>query len=347
MPPRSSIRRFAGIVIALALSLPSLAHPQEDATAQARSFYQQGRAALRANRPEAARLAFERAYELRPSPQIGFALGMAEFDMGLYVEAAMHMAPYMHQFPDATREEKKAFAEAEQRVAHLTIESNVDRAQIYIDGVDIGSTPFVFQPIYVLAGRRVIRATCEGFLPVTQTFDVVAGKKTDVHFILEPDGSRSDAGAPSAKALGATAPIVPLTSDAGPLYRKPPSQEGNRFRLDTRTAVVGSGAALAVAASIVAIVETTRAASATSDANALKSPYACAYGATTDCARLQELERDHQSAIDIGRAALIGAGVLGGATLAAWFLWPHSTSGVRVMPQVHSSSAGIVVSGDL
>ena len=297
-------------------------------------------------------MALERAYELRPSPQIGFTLGMAELDMGLYVEAAMHMAPYMHQYPDATREEKKAFAEAEQRVAHLAIDVNVDRAQVYVDGVDIGSTPFVFQPIYVLAGRRAIRATCDGFQPVTQTFDVVAGKRTDVHLVLEPEGARADAGAvPFRQVLDGGTPILPTASDASSVSRPTPARDTDKFRLDARTVVVGSGATLALAAGIVAIVEATRAAAATSDANTLKarldSPYACAYGQTPDCARLLEVEGNHQSAIDIGRAALIGAGVLGGASLAAWFLWPHSASTVRVTPQVHSSAAGLVVSGDL
>lgn len=346
MPPRSSLRRIVACAAVLALSLPSVASSQDDqVTEQARLLYGQGRAALRAGKPDPARLALERAYQLRPTPQIAFALGLAELEMGLFVQAASHMALYIHQFPDATKDERKAFAEAERNVAQLVFDVNVDRTNIFVDGEDFGHTPFVFQPVYVLAGRRVIRASCPGFKPVTQTYDVVAGRRTDVRILLEREEERpAPPPAPSAQ-------VAPAPSGSSARAGLLPHTAAPDWWQEPRTLVVGGGVVLTLAAVALAAVEGARASSARSDADALAGtlgPHACQAGASqgnADCARLGELEGQHQAAADLGRGALIGAAVLGAGTTAAWFLWPHSK--VHVAPQVGTSAAGILISGVL
>ena len=346
MTAHREFRRIFACIIALSISLPTVALPQtkDEVTEQARAYFEQGRTALRAGKVEAARLVLERAYQLRPTPQIAFWLGLAELDMGLFVEAASHMALYMHQF-QASPEEKKSFAEAEANVAHLFFDVNIDRAHIYIDNDDLGNTPFVFQPVYALAGRRVVRATCKGFKPVTQTYDVVAGRRTDIRIILEkespaPPPSASPSSSSSASSLATTSASVTHPH----LNRQPPT----KFWQEPRNIVVGSGAMLTLAAGILYAVETVRASSLKSDIAALAfhlGPDGCTSGVGQDCGHLAELTDQRQTAIDLSRAALIGAAIFGTATAATWFLWPRSK--VQMAPHVTPSTAGISISGEL
>jgi hypothetical protein len=341
---RPLIRRVLACAIALSLSLPSIALTQseDDAASKARLLYEQGRAALYAGRPESARMVLQRAYELWPQPLIGFALGMAELDTGLFVEAATHMLLYMRQQPKPTREERKAFADAEKTVAHLMFDVNVDGARIYIDGEDLGNTPFVFQPVYVLAGRHTIRATCEGFDDVTQTYDVISGRRTDVRIVLQPKQRTASAAGASMPSSAPSASVVPSASAQPP--RKP---SGSSKAIDERTIVLATGGVLTVAAGVLAIIEATRAASAASDVDNLRQgqPYTCSTVQSSACSQLAEAESRRGTAMDIGRGALIGTAILGGATAAAWFFWPRSS--VQITPQVHASAISIAVSGSL
>lgn len=345
MSRRPLLQRILACAIALSLSLPSVAfsQPEEDAASKARLLYEQGRAALYAGRAESARMVLQRAYDLWPQPLIGFALGMAELDTGLFVEAATHMLLYMRQQPKPTREERKAFADAEKTVAHLMFDVNVDGARIYVDGEDLGNTPFVFQPVYVLAGRHVIRATCDGFEEMTQTYDVVSGRRTDVKIVLQPK-QRSVPAAGSAAATPAVASVAPPPSGSVPPAR-PPS--GSTKPIEGRTIALVAGGVLTAVAGAVAIVEAARAASAGSDADNLhqSQPYTCTTVQSSACSQLLDAESRRATAIDIGRGALLGAAILGGATAATWFFWPRS--GVQIGPQVHPSGMGIAVSGSL
>lgn len=338
--------RVLACLVALAVSLPSIALPQakDEVTEQARAYFEQGRTALRAGKAEAARLVLERAYQLRPTPQIAFWLGLAELDMGLFVEAADHMALYMHQFP-ASAEEKKSFADAEANVAHLYFDVNVDRVHIYLDNEDLGNTPFVFQPVYALAGRRVIRATCRGFKPVVQTYDVVAGKRTDIRIVLEKDDNLPPPSASSSSSSSASAASGAATIAAPP----PPNHIPPRsFWQEPRNVAVGSGAALTIAAGILYAVETLRASSLRSDISDLAprvGTSGCVSGVRQDCDRSADLTEQRRTAIDVSRAALVGAAIFGTATAATWFLWPRSR--VQMAPHVTPSQAGISISGEL
>lgn len=308
-------------------------------------FYSQGRAALKGGKAEAAHLVLERAYQLRPTPQIGFALGLSELEMGLFVQAASHMALYVHQFPeDVTSEERKAFAEAERNVAQLFFDVNVERVRITVDNEDFGNTPFVFQPRYVLAGRHTIRATCNGFKPVAQTYDVVAGKRTDVRIVLEKDIPAS-APAQGPAASGDASQHPPIASDR--TSRSAPPPPANPWG-EPRAIVVAGGAALTLAVGALAVVEGLRAASTESEASSLSARLGstgCSAASSESCSHLAERKDDHRAAIDLMRGAAVGALVLGGVTAAAWFLWPHGK--VQVAPHVGPSTAGITISGSL
>ncbi len=121
-----------------------------------------------AGKYDAARMAFERASKLKPSSRVTYNLGLAELQTGRFVDAARHIAEHVRQTPQPTREEREALAKAERYVAHLVLRANVDGARVYVDDEPLGRTPVVIQPVYVLAGRRKIRATLEGFAELTR-----------------------------------------------------------------------------------------------------------------------------------------------------------------------------------
>lgn len=294
-------------------------------------------------------MAFERAYELRPTPQIGYNLGLAELETGRYVQAARHIGLYIHQTPRPTKEERRALAEAERHVAHLMFDVNVEGAHIFIDDESQGRTPFVFQPIYVLAGRHTIRATCEGFSDVTLIHDVEAGRQTDIKITLEP--AKPSAAPPT------TRPAPPPSSST-PGERPAPTPKKDtrepspaRAGVDSRTAILIAGATLTVAGGVLALVEGLRASSADSDftritrSDELAGASACSSIPTPTCRELTDAAQRHDDALRLMRGAVIGTALVGAATTATWFLWPRS-SGVRLAPQVQSSMTGIVFLGD-
>ena len=210
----SNFCRIRAIVVLLAVSAatPSARAQDDDDTARARHLFHQGRAALEAHKPEAARIALEISYKLRPTPQVGYNLGLAELETRRFVEAARHISLYVHQAPNATAEERRALSVAESYVGQLMIEVNVDGARMQMDNEILGPTPFVFQPIYVLPGRRAMRATCDGFQEVMQVYDVQAGRRTEIKFVLEPNSSAQVAPAAS------VASTSPHTHDARAAY---------------------------------------------------------------------------------------------------------------------------------
>lgn len=345
----SNFCRIRAIVVLLAVSAatPSARAQDDDDTARARHLFHQGRAALEAHKPEAARIALEISYKLRPTPQVGYNLGLAELETRRFVEAARHISLYVHQAPNATAEERRALSVAESYVGQLMIEVNVDGARVQIDNEILGPTPFVFQPIYVLPGRRAMRATCDGFQEVMQVYDVQAGRRTEIKFVLEPNSSAQVAPAASVASTSPptrTMPVPPAAASAAvvPVYER---------TTDSRTIVLAGGITLTVASGILAAVEALRASSAASDVDGIRGrlagPDACRVTpSSAECLQLVEAESRRGAAIDIGRGALLGTAILGGATAAAWFLWPRSSS-VRIVPQVQQSMTGVLVSGSL
>ena len=348
-PSRSYVTAAICILAVTLLSFSvALAQTEDETSATALQFFEEGRSAMHLHRPEAARLAFGHAYDLRPTPEIGYNLGLAEFETGRFVQAARHIALYIHQNPRATKVERQALADAERYVAQLMFEVNAEGTRIYIDDEDMGLAPFVFQPIYVLPGRHTIRASCQGFENATQVQDVEVGRRTEIRVLLVEAKSHEQQPTPLASVSA-----VPGVG-AGSGIPSEPKPQPTRLRPSTRTIVLAGGSALTLAAGIVAIIEGARASSATTDVDRFRaqaaavSVYGCRAYPSADCSRLADAVESRNEAIRVMRGAVIGTAILGGATAAAWLLWPRSTVvGLRVTPQLCQSMAGITISGNI
>ncbi len=343
MTIRTTIAALCAISLALLPASGARSQSEDEVSASARALFQEGRTALMARKPEAARMAFERAYLLRPTPEIGYNLGLAEYETGRFVQAARHIAHYVRQNPNPTKDEIRALANAERFVSALVFDVNLQGVQVLVDDEDFGLTPFMFQPRYVLPGRHTIRATCQGFEDVEQIHDLDAGRRVDVKIVLDRK-----------KPLSAQPP-APSTSNSAPAIAQPgpsPKEDASMARpFPARTVVLAGGVTLTVAAAVLAIVEGRMAASANSDLEDRRQqwgigPSSCASMQNPGCASLADAANRHNDALQIMRPALIGAAILGTGTLAAWLFWPGSPR-VRVTAQVLPTSAGLAISGDL
>src|SRR5882724_88200 len=81
--------------VQLLASAPSFADPPNEAVRMARRRFQEGVAAVDAGNYEAARVAFQQAYALKPHPSVLRNLGEAELKPGRHLEAARHLSTFI------------------------------------------------------------------------------------------------------------------------------------------------------------------------------------------------------------------------------------------------------------
>ena len=163
---------FLGFALALAVALPSAAEPATEQVKVARKRFQEGVAAADARNYEAARLAFQQAYALKPHPSVLRNLGQAELKTGHHLDAARHLSTFIrdHLRHTGGRESaKKSLAEAETKIGKLLLEVDVAGAEITVDGEISGRSPLGADPIYVEPGQRVVRVQKDGYDLYEQT----------------------------------------------------------------------------------------------------------------------------------------------------------------------------------
>src|SRR5260221_8909178 len=180
---------FGGcIAVALLAATPSLAEPTQEALKTARRRFQEGVAAVDAGNYEAARIAFQQAYALKPHPSVLRNLGQAELKTGRHLEAARHLATFVRDTTYGTAAERdaasKSLAQAESQVGKLTIEVDVAGAEVTVDGELAGRTPIV-DPFYAESGDRVILIRKEGYEAYERTHLIEPGRTTQLKIKLD------------------------------------------------------------------------------------------------------------------------------------------------------------------
>jgi hypothetical protein len=216
--------------------------PQSDAPAspqeEARVRFQRGLELYQEGNFEAALTEFRKAYELAPSYQVRYNIGQVCFQLQDYACALKSFRTYLAEGgQNITTERVQAvqhdIGKLSTRVASLEIVSNVPGAEVFIDDVSFGKTPFA-STIVVSAGRRRIYAVKEGCLPVTRIVEVPGSDAMRVALELRQI-------VPETRAAAAPAPV--------PERRTLPVGM-------TRLSWVGMGAAgvLAIGAGVVGVV---------------------------------------------------------------------------------------------
>src|SRR5438552_6734139 len=127
---------LGGLALVHLLAGSALADPPSEDVKMARKRFQEGVAAVDAGNYEAARVAFQQAYALKPHPSVLRNLGQAELKTGRYLEAARHLATFIRDTSFGTPAErdiaKKALVQAEAKLSKLVVEVDVDGAEISV-----------------------------------------------------------------------------------------------------------------------------------------------------------------------------------------------------------------------
>lgn len=201
--------RSLPLLLGLLFAPPALADAGESARehAKADEYFRQGKAFVKEDRWEEARRAYLAGYKIKRGYDIAGNLGNVELELGLARDAAEHLAYCMKSFPATGTASQLAyvkgrFEEARQKVSALSIQVNVDGAEVFVDGRSIGRSPFQ-DDVYIDPGARTLEVKLTGFAPSKRTIQAVKGSWQSVALVL-----RADAVAPAVVAPPHSPPVV-------------------------------------------------------------------------------------------------------------------------------------------
>jgi len=317
----SSKTRVALIALAVLLAASSAAAGGKKADRQARRQFEQGVQLFNEGKYEQAAIAFERAYELKPSFKLLYNVGQVENELGHFVAARDAYMRYLEEGGDEVPEDRRLQVEGEvERLADLigTIEIKcpIDGATVYIDGKDSGQTPFE-GGIAVDSGEREVEVKHAGDELHREVVRVAGGAVIVVDVVVGggPDESVGDGG--------------PATADE-------PVEPEQKPRLWTWVAL-GIGGAAVVGAAITGSM-------AASHAGDLDE--ACDGGA---CPEEEWDNLDQTRALATATNVMIGVAAVGvAAGVALFFIEPRlgeSGETIEVAPTASADSVGVMVGG--
>lgn len=180
--------------------LPGVAHERALAT------FKEGIAAFDRRDFEAARVAFLQTFALKPTAAVVRRnLGLAEIYSGYYLEGARRLARVIHTTDEGTPQDRARMLEslkkAEAHLERVTVEVNVEGAQIMLGGVELGSSPLPFA-WYLPPGSYEVRVVKPGFATFTETRLAQVGSTAHLRIRLEPEQQAPVSSSPvSAQAL--------------------------------------------------------------------------------------------------------------------------------------------------
>ncbi len=156
----------------------------EEALKEARVRYQRGTQLHAEGAFDAALVELQRAYELAPTPNLLYNIGIVNLAKKDFAAALVAFEKYLNDakaIPAARRTEvQKHIEELRGRVARVRIVVNQADVDVTVDDVSVGRTP-IPQPILVNVGRRVVRAS-KGDKQLVKTLAVAGGDETSVNF---------------------------------------------------------------------------------------------------------------------------------------------------------------------
>jgi hypothetical protein len=208
-----SFRWFAIVVAWMLLGSPARAQSRPAAPpSDAAAHFERGTKLYGEGDYAAALVEFKRAYELEPAWQVLFNIGQAYFQLRDYADALTALQRFSAEGGDRIGKENRATLDTElpdlaNRVARVTVESNVVGASVQIDDQLVGKTP-LHEPVLVSIGTRKITAWVDGRAPVVRSIAIGTGETASVHldFPIASSPAPALAGPPSTHAHASDAP---------------------------------------------------------------------------------------------------------------------------------------------
>jgi hypothetical protein len=351
---------FSGFALApLLCASPSFADSPSESLKTARRRFQEGVAAVDAGNYEAARVAFQQAYALKPHPSVLRNLGQAELRTGRYLEAARHLSTFLRETTFGSAADREvvtgSLSQAEAEVAKLFVEVDVAGADISVDGELVGRSP-TSDPFYAEPGERMIRIQKDGYEPYSKGQIVEAGRTTQLKIALEPRRVPTAAASVSRNTGSVDTPapdasdVPPEGAGAAPFGLVPARDSHGRARTVALTASGG----LALISAGVWLGFGLRGASLERDAEDLRIRIASQHAGSQcwrdepPCSELRDVSNQRAAANTIALVGGIATGVAGAGFAATLLFWPKPSTNValpRLVPALSADRAGLAVVG--
>jgi hypothetical protein len=235
-----------GLILVLALTSAN-ARAQTSPAREAKRLKDLGAQALSQKKYREALDYFTKAYQIYPSPNLSFDIGLADEALERWPEAVDAFHSFLADAPGAPQAARD-FALASLRrleplVGRVTIDVDPSDAAITVDG-----RPWSARALRVMPGRHTIGASKAGMRPAERDVDVRRGESQAVTLILmpaplpspEPFALRPPSPAPVAAAPSPLSPAA--TAKRTPVYK--------RWWPWTLLGVVVAGAAVGVAVGV-------------------------------------------------------------------------------------------------
>jgi len=231
------------IALAVALSLPVIplvvsaqqpaggapaqqAEPTKEAKEEASRRFKRGIELFGEGDYRAALIEFRRAYELAPNYNVLYNIGNVYFQLQDYANALVSFEKYLAEGGANIDGKRRADVEKDieklrTRVARVEIVTSVPDADVTVDDVPVGKTPFA-KPLIVNPGRHRIVATKEGRTSAARTIEVASFDAEKVTLDMpELAAKPSETGTVPTALPTATATSTAPTS-TGPVTPPPP-----------------------------------------------------------------------------------------------------------------------------
>jgi hypothetical protein len=312
-------------------SRPEPASASEEHEARRRVF-EQGLRAMREQRWQQAAQLFSRLWQDRPSYDIALNLGLAEYNLGQFRDAAEHLAYGLQNLPPREKTDTATRAEqvlelCEQKVGTVELTISNEGTEVLVNGQPVPAS-LRARGLYVSPGTHRFEVRLAGFEPESWTASLGAGERRSRSVTLLPEPS------PLASTSVLDGPTTP------PL-EPPPNPANNRPWYRGWTPVVLGGAVTVLGAGAGVIFQTLRSARS-DDAAELRDRVGedgCAVrtGSSADCEKLRDANRDYDAygRYELGSFIVAGLGLVG---TTAYFFVVSPDQG----PSTHSS-AGLSV----
>jgi hypothetical protein len=161
--------------------------------ADAREQFKLGIALFEEKKFEQAAIAFERAYELKPSYKLLFNIGQVNNELGKYTDALVAYRQYLKEGADDIPQDRatqvqEEIARLETLVGAIQIAGGPDGATVYIDRRAVGTIP-LDNPVIVDIGEHTVAAR-QGTSELHSEIVKVAGRENVI--ITIPEVSQKD-----------------------------------------------------------------------------------------------------------------------------------------------------------
>lgn len=156
----------------------------------AKKYFREGVSYYESGKHAQALESFQKSYEIKPHWAIRFNLGLCYKELGMYVKAREEFNKFVEEGgskinPSTKKQVEQAIAELNNIIAVVTIEVNVKKAEILMDGKTVGYTP-MSDKVYLNPGSHILIIQKNGYESYREEFILSKGERKSFKIYLLP-----------------------------------------------------------------------------------------------------------------------------------------------------------------